>query len=96
MHVLTRPRPVFSSMLLFPVAATNPTTRLVEDTAWHPVMPTEISKWSPMQKTLYQVRVVSSFALCRGFVAQRSSSSSSKPPTQHPHPAEFGASQLIP
>lgn len=29
--------------------------RLVEDTAWHPVMPTEIEKWSPMQKTLYQV-----------------------------------------
>jgi omega-6 fatty acid desaturase (delta-12 desaturase) len=31
------------------------TNKLVEDTAWHPVMPTEISKWSPMQKTLYQV-----------------------------------------
>ncbi len=28
--------------------------RLVEDTAWHPVMPTEMAKWSPMQKTLYQ------------------------------------------
>lgn len=32
------------------------TNKLVEDTAWHPVMPTEIAKWSPMQKTLYQVR----------------------------------------
>jgi omega-6 fatty acid desaturase (delta-12 desaturase) len=31
------------------------TNKLVEDTAWHPVMPTEINKWSPLQKTLYQV-----------------------------------------
>jgi omega-6 fatty acid desaturase (delta-12 desaturase) len=31
------------------------TNKLVEDTAWHPVMPTEVEKWSPMQKTIYQV-----------------------------------------
>lgn len=37
-------------------AAAAAAVRLVEDTAWHPVMPTEMAKWSPMQKTLYQVR----------------------------------------
>lgn len=31
------------------------TNKLVEDTAWHPVMPSEMAKWSPLQKTLYQV-----------------------------------------
>jgi omega-6 fatty acid desaturase (delta-12 desaturase) len=28
--------------------------RLVEDTAWHPVMPTEMEKWSPVQKSIYK------------------------------------------
>lgn len=28
--------------------------RLVEDTAWHPVMKTEIEKWGPVQSTLYK------------------------------------------
>lgn len=31
------------------------TNKLVDDTAWHPVMESEIAKWSPTQKTLYQV-----------------------------------------
>lgn len=31
------------------------TNKLVDDTAWHPVMESEIEKWSPMQKNLYQV-----------------------------------------
>jgi omega-6 fatty acid desaturase (delta-12 desaturase) len=30
------------------------TNKLVEDTAWHPVMPTEVEKWSPWQSTLYK------------------------------------------
>ncbi|KAF8066409.1 FAD6 [Scenedesmus sp. PABB004] len=30
------------------------TNKLVEDTAWHPVMPAEIEKWSPTQKAIYQ------------------------------------------
>ena len=28
--------------------------RLVEDTAWHPVMRTEIEKWGPVQSALYK------------------------------------------
>lgn len=28
--------------------------RLVEDTAWHPVMPSEMAKWSPTQRTLFK------------------------------------------
>ncbi|WIA23055.1 hypothetical protein OEZ86_009970 [Tetradesmus obliquus] len=30
------------------------TNKLVEDTAWHPVMPSEMEKWSPTQKTIYK------------------------------------------
>lgn len=30
------------------------TNKLVEDTAWHPVMPAEIAKWTPTQKAIYQ------------------------------------------
>eukprot|EP00878_Enallax_costatus_P026533 GHUV01028478.1.p1 GENE.GHUV01028478.1~~GHUV01028478.1.p1 ORF type:complete len:181 (-),score=55.38 GHUV01028478.1:2551-3093(-) len=30
------------------------TNKLVEDTAWHPVMRTEIEKWGPVQSTLYK------------------------------------------
>lgn len=30
------------------------TNKLVEDTAWHPVMPAEIAKWSPVQQALYK------------------------------------------
>nr|QWW89552.1 Delta12 fatty acid desaturase [Chromochloris zofingiensis] len=30
------------------------TNKLVEDTAWHPVMPTELEKWSPWQRTLFK------------------------------------------
>ena len=26
----------------------------MEDTAWHPVMPTEMAKWSPAQKTVFK------------------------------------------
>lgn len=29
-------------------------SRLVEDTAWHPVMRTEVEKWTPAQSTLYK------------------------------------------
>jgi omega-6 fatty acid desaturase (delta-12 desaturase) len=32
------------------------TNKLVDDTAWHPVMESEVAKWSPTQQQLYKVR----------------------------------------
>ena len=32
-----------------------PVYRLVEDTAWHPIMPTEMAKWSPATKAAFKV-----------------------------------------
>lgn len=30
-------------------------SRLVEDTAWHPVMPTEMDKWNPTARALFKL-----------------------------------------
>lgn len=32
-----------------------PLNRLVEDTAWHPVMPTEMDKWNPTTRALFKL-----------------------------------------
>ncbi|KIY93798.1 omega-6 fatty acid desaturase (delta-12desaturase) [Monoraphidium neglectum] len=31
------------------------TNKLVEDTAWHPVMPEEVEKWTPTQKSIFKL-----------------------------------------